>query len=155
MATLYNPNYYMQDLQAMKDRIDRTMQQYQQNQYAQPQQAPQIHQNFQIAPQQTQNPNDLQSSYVNNVDEVRNIFTSKNGVFVNKDLSTLWFKDTEGKIRIFSLIEIIEKDKKDIEIDNLKKQIEEMKSLILQQNQQVSKPVVEEEPKVEKKTTKK
>lgn len=120
----YNQNLYMQDLQAMRDRIDRTMQNY--NQQHQ-QQAP-ITQNFQIAPQS--NPSELQSGYANNIDEVKNIFMTKNGVFVNKDLSTMWFKNTEGNIRTFSLAEIIEKDSKDIEIDNLKKQLEEMKSLI-------------------------
>lgn len=129
----YNQNLYLQDLQAMRDRIDRTMQNYQ-NQTQQPIPQPQIHQSFQLAPQNN-NPNELQSGYVNNIDEVRNIFMTKNGVFVTKDLSTLWFKNTEGNIRTFTLTEIIEKDKKDIEIDNLKKQIEEMKSLILQQNE--------------------
>lgn len=83
-------------------------------------------QNFQIAPQ-SNNPNELQSAYANNVDEVRNIFMAKNGVFVDKDLTTMWFKNTEGKIRTFSLAEVIEKDAKDIEIEKLKKQIEEMK----------------------------
>lgn len=127
----YNPNYIMQEWQNMKDRIDRNMQNYQQaqNQFMQPQQQAPITQNFQIAPQ-NQNPNELQSSYVNNIDEVKNIFMTKNGIFVDRDLSTLYFKNTEGKIRTFSLSEVIEKDEKDIEIENLKKQIEEIKSLI-------------------------
>lgn len=86
-------------------------------------------QNFQITPQNS-NPNELQSAYANNVDEVKNIFMSKNGVFVDKNLSMLWFKNTEGAIRTFALSEIIEKDEKDIEIENLKKQIEEMRNLI-------------------------
>lgn len=85
-------------------------------------------QNFQITPQ-AQNPNELQSAYANNIDEVKNIFMTKNGIFITKDLSTLWFKNTEGKIRTFSLTEIIEKDEKDIEIENLKKQLEEFKTI--------------------------
>lgn len=120
----YNQNLYLQDLQNMRDRIDRTMQNYQ-NQTQQ--QAP-ITQNFQIAPQS--NPSELQSGYANNIDEVRNIFMTKNGVFVNKDLTTLWFKNTEGNIRTFTLAEVIEKDAKDMKIEELEKQIEEMKSLI-------------------------
>ena len=143
----YNPNFYMQELQNIKDRADRQMQQYQ-NQFMQPQQAP-ITQNFQIAPQS--NPSELQSAYVNNIDEVKNIFMTKNGVFVNKELSTLWFKNTEGNIRTFTLAEVIEKDEKDIEIDNLKKQLEEMKSIIVQKNT-VQEPIQEE---TKKKTTKK
>ena len=148
----YSQNLYMQDLQNMRDRIDKTMQSYQQNQM-QPQ-AP-ITQNFQIAPQNN-NPNELQSGYVNNIDEVRNIFMTKNGVFVNKDLSILYFKNTEGKIRTFTLAEVIEKDEKDIKIDNLikeneeknyeinslKKQIEEIQSL-MQTDKNKSKKEVE------------
>ena len=82
-------------------------------------------QNFQITPQV--NSNELQSAYANNIDEVKNIFMAKNGFFVNKELNTLWFKNTEGKIRTFTLSEVIEKDEKDIEIENLKKQFESIK----------------------------
>ena len=138
----YNPNnYIMQEWQNMKDRIDRNMQNYQQtqNQFMQPQQAP-ITQNFQLTPQ-SNNPNELQSSYVNNIDEVKNIFMTRNGIFVNKDLTSAWFKDTEGKIKTFSLIEVIEKDEKDLEIENLKNEINQMRTLLLQKNE------TQEEPK--------
>ena len=84
-------------------------------------------QNFQITPQNS-SPNELQSAYVNSIEEVKNTFMTKNGVFVDKDLKTLWFKNTEGKIRSFILTEVIEKDEKDIEIENLKKIIEQMKA---------------------------
>lgn len=133
----YNQNLYLQDLQNMRDRIDRTMQNYQ-NQTQQ--QAP-ITQNFQIAPQT--NPSELQSGYANNIDEVRNIFMTKNGVFVNKDLTTLWFKNTEGNIRTFTLAEVIEKDAKDMKIEELEKQIEEMKSLIQTEAKKKTKKEVE------------
>lgn len=128
----YNANMYLQELQTMKDRIDRTMQNYQQIQPQQPMPT-NLTQNFQIAPQT--NPSELQSAYVNNIDEVRNIFMTKNGVFVNKELSSLWFKDTEGKIRTFSLVEVIEKDEKDAKIEELEKQLEDMRGLISQEIQ--------------------
>ena len=132
MAYNYYPNnqYYMQDLQNMREKIDRQMQQVQQMNQNQMQQQPvPITQNFQLAPQS--NFNELQSGYANNIDEVKNIFMTKNGIFVNKDLSCLWYKNTEGKIKTFTLIEVIEKDEKDIEIENLKRQLEEAKNLIL------------------------
>lgn len=143
----YNPNYIMQEWQNMKDKIDRNMQNYQQvqNQFMQPQQQAPITQNFQIAPQT--NPSELQSAYVNNIDEVKNIFMTKNGIFVNKELTSAWFKDTEGKIKTYSLIEVIEKDEKDVEIERLKDEINQMRTLLLQKNDKV------EEPK--KKSTKK
>lgn len=129
-----NNQYYMQDLQNMKDRIDRQMQQVQQmnqNQMQQPVQQP-ITQNFQLAPNPSNN--ELESKYVNNIDEVKGIFVMKTGVFLDKDLNTLWIKNTNGDIRTFELNEIIETDPKDKEIAMLKKQIEEMKEMIVNES---------------------
>ena len=125
-----NNQFYMQDLQNMKDRIDRQMQQVQQmnqNQMQQPVQPP-ITQNFQLAPNPTNN--ELESKYVNNIDEVRNTFVMKTGVFVNKDFTSLWIKDVTGNIRTFKTEEIIDLDPKDREILMLKKQIEELKGSV-------------------------
>lgn len=83
-------------------------------------------QNFQITPQNT-TPNDLQSAYVSGVEEVKNIFMTKNGIFVDKGLTNLWFKNTEGNIRTFTLQEVVQKDEKDLEIEELKKQLENLK----------------------------
>lgn len=110
----YNP--YLQELQSMRERIDRQIQGYQIP-------AP-ITQNFQIAPT---NNNELQSSFVSGIDQVKNTFMTKNGVFVDKDFTTLWYKDIEGKIRTFELSEIVEKDEKDLEIEKLKKEIKKLK----------------------------
>lgn len=110
--------------QNLRNIIDQANNQLQQLQSQQPVPT-NLTQNFQITPQQ-QNPNELQSAYASNIDEVRNVFMTKNGAFMDKNLTTLWFKNTEGKIRIFTLTEVIEKDKKDLEIEALKKQIEEL-----------------------------
>lgn len=83
-------------------------------------------QNFQITPQNS-TPNDLQSAYVSGVEEVKNIFMTKNGIFVDKGLTNLWFKNTEGNIRTFTLQEVVQKDEKDLEIEKLKKQLEDLK----------------------------
>ena len=135
MAYPYYPNnqYYMQnmqDLQNMREKIDRQMQQMQQlnqNQMQQQQPVP-ITQNFQLAPNPTNN--ELESKYANNIDEVRNTFVMKTGVFVNKELNTLWIKNTNGDIRTFELNEIIEQDPKDIEINNLRQELQRMKEMI-------------------------
>ena len=135
MAYPYYPNNQiymqnMQDLQNMRDKIDRQMQQVQQmnqNQMQQQQPVP-ITQNFQLAPNSTNN--ELESKYVNNIDEVKGIFVMKTGVFLNKELNTLWIKNTNGDIRTFELNEIIPQDPKDIEINNLKKELQRMKEMI-------------------------
>lgn len=145
----YNPYNYnpYQELQSMRDRIDKTMQQYQQqNQHVQ-QQPTNLTQNFQLAPMQQQN--DLQARYVNNVDEVKNTFVMREGLFVNKEKNLLWIKDINGNIKSYSLTEIIESDPKDIEINQLKKEIEDMKAMM---NQQVLKAESKSETKTEKKS---
>lgn len=129
-----NNQYYMQnmqDLQNMKERIDKQMQQMQQLNQNQMQQQPvptNLTQTFQLAPQI--NSNELESKYVNNIDEVKGIFVMKTGVFLNKELNTLWIKNTNGDIRTFELNEIIPQDPKDIEINNLKKELQRMKEMI-------------------------
>lgn len=137
----YNYNPYIQDLQSMRDRIDRTMQQYQQQNQNVPQQPTNLTQNFQLAPMQQQN--DLQAKYVNNVDEVKNTFVMREGLFLNKEKNTLWIKDINGNIKSYSLTEIIESDPKDIEINNLKREIENMKAMM---NQQIEIPKMDNKP---------
>lgn len=124
----YNNNqFYIQELQNMKDRIDNQLRQVQQNQIQQQMPQP-ITQNFQLATNPTNN--ELESKYANSIDEVKNTFVMKTGLFINKDFSTLWIKDVTGNIKTYSLEEVIEMDDKDKEILDLKKQIKEMKGLI-------------------------
>lgn len=122
----YNNNqFYMQDLQNMKDRIDSQMRQLQNQQ---PIQQPQIHQNFQLAPQN--NNNELESKYADNFDEVKNTFVMKTGIFTKKDFSTIWVKNVNGDIRTFKTEEIFELDEKDREILDLQRQLNELRGEI-------------------------
>ena len=133
----YNPynNIYMQDLQNMKDRIDTQMRHMQQTQAQMQQPMQPITQNFQIAPAQSSI--EIEGKYANNIEEVKNTFVLKTGVFITKDFSTVWIKDVSGNIRTFKTEEIIELDPKDTEISELKQEIENMKALIAQQNPNV------------------
>lgn len=124
----YVNNMYLQDLQNMRDRIDRQMMQIQPQ--VQNQQTPAISQTFQLNNPQN-NLNDFDSKCVSSVDEVKNTLTIKNTLFVNKEMSTLWLKDATGKIKSYTLTEIVELDEKDKMILNLQKQIEELKGVVL------------------------
>lgn len=136
-----NAQFYMQDLQSMKDRIDAQMRQIQQQQQQQQQPIQQpITQNFQLAPQT--NNNELQSKYVDNIEDVKNVFVMKTGIFVNKDFSMFWVKNVNGDIRTFKTEEIIEMDQKDKEIYELRKEIETMKGMINNANEPVN-PIVD------------
>lgn len=142
-----NPMYMqnLQSLQDMRDRIDNQIKSYQQTQMQQPiqqPQIPQVNQTFQLAPNSMNN--ELESKYVNNVDEVRNTFVMKTGIFINKDFSTLWVKDVTGNIRTFRTEEVIEMDEKDKEIYMLKRQLEEMKGMMSNANESVNANVNEQ-----------
>ena len=122
-----NNQYQMQELQNMRDRIENQMRSLQQNQVQQPQ-VPQINQSFQLAP----NPinSDLESKYAENIEQVRNTFVMKTGLFITKDFSTIWVKDNSGNIRTFKTEELIELDEKDREILDLQRQVNELKGMI-------------------------
>lgn len=132
----YQPNsMYMQDLQAMRDRIDQQMRNAQQYQ-SQMAQTPQINQTFQIAPNQSLN--ELDGKYVNNIEEVKNTLTLKNTLFVDKEMKNLWFKGTDGNIKTYTLSEVVELDEKDKQIILLQRQIEEMRGMMLNAKQSVN-----------------
>ena len=151
-----NNQYYMQnmqDLQNMREKIDRQMQQMQQfnqNQMQNQQQPVPITQNFQLAP--NPNNNELESKYVNNIDEVKGIFVMKTGVFLNKELNTLWIKNTNGDIRTFELNEVIVQDPKDVEINNLRQELQRMKEMI--SNESNGNSTIINEPNESKNATK-
>ena len=131
----YNPmfphsQFYMPDLQNMRDKIDMQMRQFQQPMPNPNQQTPAINQTFQLSNPQ-QNNNDFDGKYVANVEEVKNTLTLKNTLFVNKEMTILWFKDAAGNIKSYSLSEIIELDEKDKKIIELQRQIEELKGVVI------------------------
>lgn len=116
----YNSQYYMQDLQGMRDRIDKQLMQMQQ--VSQPQQIP-ITQNFQLAPSQ----NGSSIKYVENIDDVRRELVFGDTLFVNKSYSTMWLKNARGEVKTYELKEVVIIDERDAQIKNLTSQIEELK----------------------------
>ena len=157
MAGFNNPygnNFYLEDLKNMRDRIDRTMQQYQHTQQMQQPMQP-ITQNFQLAP--SSYGTDLEGRYADNIEEVKNTFVIKTGIFTTKDFSTIWIKDVTGNIKTYKTEEVIEMDDKDKKIaeqssmiSSLQKQINELKGAILNANNDNADAV---EPVTTKKST--
>lgn len=112
----YNNQMYMQDLQQMRDRIDRQMQIANQNQ---PQTTP-ITQNFQLAP--NQNSNGIR--YVNSIEDVKKELVFADTLFTNKEYTLLWLKNASGDVKAYELKEIIELDEKDRKIADLEAKID-------------------------------
>lgn len=155
----YNPytstNNYLNELQQMREKIDKQIQQAQQpQQQIQPMnpqpQVPQINQSFQLAPTTNTN-SELESRYAENIDEVRNTFVMKTGIFAKKDYSIIWVKDVSGNITTFKTEEVKELDEKDLQIQSLQKELENMKFLMAQNMQNVSRETIVNETPVETK----
>lgn len=131
---MYNNPYmnYQQNFnqQSINDRIDNQIAQLQQMKEQMKHQQPAINQTFQLAPQTN---NGLK--IVNSIDEVQKELTIVDTPFVDSNYSTLWIKNSKGEIRSFELKEIKPKDEKDILIENLQLQINELKGRILDEQQ--------------------
>ena len=79
-----------------------------------------ITQNFQLAPTNS-------IKYAENIEEVEKNMIIGDTPFFSNDMSIVWIKSTNGEIKSYELKEIIQKDEKDIQIEYLQAQIEELK----------------------------
>ena len=113
----YNSQMYMQDLQGLRDRIDRQMQMANQNQ---PQSTP-ITQNFQLVPNQNNG-----IKYVNSIDDVKKELVFTDTLFVNKEYTLLWVKNASGEVKTYELKEKIIRDEKDLKIEELEAKIDRL-----------------------------
>ena len=120
-------NAYMQNAYNPQDNIERINNQIIQlenmkKQIQQPVQQPtNLTQNFQLAPTR-----DF-IRYANNIDEVSKNTVVGDTPFFSRDMSVLWIKNSNGEIKTYELNEVVLKDEKDMKIDFLMAQIEELK----------------------------
>lgn len=142
---MFNNPYY--NPQASLDRINNQIAELEKMKQQIPQQLQQptnLTQNFQIAPQ-TQ----TGIRYANSIDEVKKEMIISDTPFFSKDMSVLWIKNIKGEIKAYTLAEIVEKDEKDLQIEFLQAQIEELKkgmSTYESSDEYVDESVESEEP---------
>lgn len=129
---MYNGQQFMQpysmyNQQSTIDNLDEQINKLQKlkSQIQQPTQQPSINQTFQIAPS-----NNNGMKYVNTIDDVSKEQVFFDTPFFSKDMSVVWIKNTKGDIKSYELNEIIPKDEKDIQIEFLQSQIEELRGMI-------------------------
>lgn len=91
-------------------------------QMQQPVQPTNLTQNFQLAPT-----NRDVIKYATSIDEVQRDMVIGDTPFFSKDMSVVWIKNTKGEIKTYELNEIVPKDAKDIQIEYLQSQIEELR----------------------------
>lgn len=123
---MYNNPYYQNayNPQVSIDRINNQIADLEKmrQQLQQPPQQPQaITQNFQLAP------NNNGMKYVNTIDDVSKEIIYFDTPFFSKDMTVMWVKNAKGDIKSYELREIIPKDNKDLQIEYLQAQIEELK----------------------------
>lgn len=118
----YNPQVSLDRINAQISELEKLRSQVQQipNQMQQPS----INQTFQLTPN---NQNSIK--YVNSVEEVQKELVFADSVFLNKDMNVMWLKNAKGEIKAYGLTEIIEKDQKDLIIEDLMAQIQELKGV--------------------------
>ena len=116
------------------------------NQMQQPVNPPtNLTQNFQLAPQREV------IKYANSYEEVQRDLVLGDTPYFSKDMSVVWIKNLKGEIKTYELNEIIPKDEKDLKIEYLQAQIEELKGRIDNEpltnvNEPVTEPSQNEEP---------
>lgn len=116
---MINQNY---NQQSMSERIDNQIAQLQQmKEQMKHQQPTSINQTFQLAPQQSG------MRFANSLDDVNKEMVYADTPFFSKDMSVVWIKNNKNEIKTYELNEIVPKDEKDIKIDFLLAQIEELK----------------------------
>ena len=158
----YLSNIYTQ--QASLDRINDQINQLenlkkQMQQPQQPQQPTSLTQNFQLAP----TTRDV-IRYAGSMEEVQRDMVIGDTPYFSKDMSVVWIKNIKGEIKTYELTEIVPKDDKDIKIEYLQAQIEELKKGMNKNeskydvNEYVTKPIKSEEssdiPTISKSTKK-
>ncbi len=95
------------------------------NQFVQQANQPQptnLTQNFQLAPM-----NREVIRYANSIEDVKRDVVIGDTPYFSKNMDIVWVKSPKGDIKTYELNEIIPKDDKDIQIEFLQSQIEELK----------------------------
>ena len=117
---IYNPQASVDRINNQIAELERLKAQLPQQPMGQP-----ITQNFQLAPAN----NSIR--YAENIEEVQKDFVIGDTPYFSKDMSVVWVKNTKGEITTYQLQELIVKDDKDLMIESLQTQIEELKKGIV------------------------
>ena len=123
----YNQQALLEQTDSQINQLQQLREQLKNNISQQPQQPgqPAINQTFQLAPNGNGG-----IRYVNSIEDVNKETVFADTPFFSKDLSVVWIKNASGEIKAYEMNEIIEKDEKDLQIDLLMAQVNELKGII-------------------------
>ena len=130
MPQTFNRQEAVDRINAQMNELEKMKQQMQQ---PQPQQPTNLTQNFQLTPT-----NNNVIRYATSIDEVNRDMVIGDTPYFSKDMSVVWIKNTKGEIETYELTEIIPKDEKDLQIEFLQSQIEELRKEMKNNEQYIS-----------------
>lgn len=146
----YNNQQYEKDLQnIMRDAQNKLNQLHSQQQPQQPQQQVPITQNFQLSP--TQNLSGIK--YAIDIEDVKRQTVFGDTLFINKDYTQLWLKKATGDVKTYEVREIIEKDEKDLKIDELTAKIDRLERELKENEQSNNTDVSKSDENIKSKGT--
>lgn len=104
---------------------------------------PSINQTFQLAPTSQNN-----MRFVNTMDDVAKEIVFFDTPFFSKDMSVMWVKNTKNEIKTYELNEIVAKDEKDLMIESLKIQLDEMNKTLKEMNKNAKSTIADDDEPV-------
>ncbi len=122
---IYNNNFNQQNMYEQIDSQINQLQQMREQIKNNTSQQPAINQTFQLAPNSHNG-----MKYVDTMEDVSKEQVFMDTPFFSKDMSVLWIKNNKGDIKSYELSEIVPKDAKDMQIELLQAQINELKGRI-------------------------
>lgn len=137
----YNQQMSIDRLNEQINNLEKMKSQMQQPTQTQP---TNLTQNFQLAPTSR----DV-IRYATSIEEVQRDMVIGDTPYFSKDMSVVWIKNLKGEIKTYELTELVEKDEKDLQIEFLMAQVNELRGMI--NNEQSNSDVNETE--VSKSTT--
>ena len=138
---MYNTQYY--NNQANLDRVNNQIAELEKikMQMQQPIAQPtNLTQNFQLAPANR----DL-IKYASSIEDVQKEMVVGDTPYFSKDMSVIWIKNTKGEIKTYELTEIVPKDAKDIQIELLQNEINELKKEMKKYDEHITNVVESED----------
>ena len=112
LANIHRINNQIAELERLKAQIPQNN----------PQQPPNLTQNFQISPINRET-----IKYASSIDEIQKENVVGDTPYFSRDMSVVWIKNAKGEIKSYELKEIIFKDERDLLIESLQMQVNELR----------------------------
>jgi hypothetical protein len=128
ISSTYNSQASIDRINSQIAELEKLKSQIPQQQTSQP---TSLTQNFQISPT-----NREAIRYADSLEEVQRDMVVGDTPYFSKDMSVVWIKNIKGEVRTYELNEIVPRDEKDMQIELLMAQVNELKGMI--ENEQLT-----------------